>query len=202
MSATIQRIALDRLRAHRDNPNVMSASTRRKLAGHIRRTGRYPPLIVRPVQGEPDQYQLLDGHQRADVLREIGHHDAECVIWDVDDEQAAMLLLTLNRLQGDDDPKQRGSLLQTLAERMDPDSLAALVPEDASQIDRLIELADPPPGDLAPPPEVEDMPHAVTFFLTGAQRSRLRKRLRAVCADPSEALVQALDLDGSDDTDQ
>ena len=68
------------------------------------------------------------------------------------------------------------------------------LPDDAASIRKLIELNDPPPAPVRPP-EVETMPHAVTFFLTGAQRRSLFGRLRSVARDRSEALVRLLRLD-------
>jgi len=196
MSATTQRIALSCLRAHPDNPNVMSDALLDTLARNIQRTGRYPPLIVRPHPQDATSFQLLDGHQRADILRRLGHTHAECVVWDVDDEQASVLLLTLNRLEGDDDPYRRGALLKQLTERMEIAEVAQLVPEDRDRIRRLVDITCPPP-EPAPAPDVNDMPQAITFFLTGVRRTRLLEKLRAVAPDRSEALAQLLELDAS-----
>lgn len=194
MTTSTQRIKLEQLAAHPDNPNVMSEALLIKLTRHIERTGQYPPLIVRPHPDEADRFQLLDGHQRAEVLRRLGHTDAACVVWDVDDAQASLLLLTLNRLQGADDPQRRGALLKRLTEQWKVSAVAELVPEESDRIRRLVQSTEPPPAP-APPPDVNDMPQAVTFFLTVAQRQRLLTKLRAVSRDRSAALVQLLELD-------
>jgi len=190
----MKQIDLDRLVAHPDNANVMPAHRLSKLAAHIKDTGWYPPLIVRQHPDQPDRFQLLDGHHRAEVLRQLGHRCAICDVWEVDDNQAAMLLLTLNRLQGDDDPQRRGLLLKRLAQDMDITALAARLPDDVQQIERLIALTQPPPPPAAPQP-LDDMPCAVTFFLTTQQRRSLLAKLRAVHADRSAALITLLALD-------
>lgn len=71
-----RRVALERLHAHPLNPNVMPAEVRAKLARHIERTGLYPPLIVMPDPDDVGEYRLLDGHQRAQVLADLGHEQA------------------------------------------------------------------------------------------------------------------------------
>lgn len=194
-------IALDDLESHPENANRMSEELLAKLVEHIRRSGQYPPLIVRPYSsgggaagGGGAKYQVLDGHHRLEALRRLGYVEARCDVWDVDDERARLLLLTLNRLEGRDDPELRGELLRKLAEEMDAKLLADWVPDDAAAIERLIKLTDPPPPP-APPPDLETMPHAVTFFLTGPQRRSLFARLHAVARDRSEALVTLLQLD-------
>lgn len=191
-------IALDDLQSHPENANRMPDDLLDKLIDHIRRSGQYPPLIVRPHPlgrgASGGRYQVLDGHHRLEALRRLGYTEARCDVWDVDDERARLLLLTLNRLEGRDDPERRGALLRRLAKEMDAKDLADLVPDDAAAIEKLIALTDPPPPP-APPPEVETMPHAVTFFLTGPQRRSLFARLRSVARDRSEALVRILELE-------
>jgi ParB-like chromosome segregation protein Spo0J len=188
-------IALEALEPHPDNANRMPEPLRAKLAEHIRDSGDYPPLIVRGHPSADDRYQVLDGHHRLEALRRIGYEEARCEIWEADDERAAVLLLTLNRLQGSDDPRRRGALLKKLAVSSDVRALAARLPEDAARIRRLIELSAPPPPPVAPP-DPATMPHTVTFFLTAPQRRRLLERLRAVARDRSAALIGLLELDG------
>ena len=92
-------VPLDDLVPHPLNSNVMSEDLREKLKAHIKRTRRYPFLVVRPF-GE--KYQVLDGHHRVAILRDLGHTEARCDVWDVDDREAKLLLATLNRLEGQD----------------------------------------------------------------------------------------------------
>ena len=63
-----QSIPLEDLRNHPLNSNVMSEDFREKLRAHIRRTGRYPFVVVRPHPAESGAYEILDGHDRVEVL--------------------------------------------------------------------------------------------------------------------------------------
>ena len=190
-------IPLDHLHAHPENANRMPEHLLVKLVEHIRVWGDYPPLIARPHPAQEDHYEILDGHHRAEALRRAGHAEARCEIWDVDDERARILLLTLNRLRGEDDPKRRGVILRQLSETMIATDLAARLPEDGAQIRKLIALTRPACS-LAEPPDVDEMPQAVTFFLTGVQRRALLGRLRPIARDRSRALVALLELDDPD----
>ncbi len=141
-SGRLVRVALDRLRPHPANTNVMDEERLQKLAENIRREGDYPPLVVRPHPDEEGAYQLLDGHQRADVLRRLGHQEATCFVWPCDDRTALMLLGTLNRLQGQDDFLKRAELLRELSELTSPEELAQLLPESAALIHQSLDLLD------------------------------------------------------------
>ncbi len=186
-------IALDLLDDHPDNANRMGEDLLAKLVAHIRDTGNYPPLIIRPHPQHAGRYQILDGHHRAKALHQLGRTEACCEIWDVDEAQTDLLLLTLNRLCGEDDPYRRGALLTRVAKLCGLKELAAKLPEDVQRIRKLIEATQAPPSPL-PPPDLASMPQAVTFFLTAGQRDRLFDRLKAVARDRSEALVVLLEL--------
>ncbi|TVQ53438.1 MAG: hypothetical protein EA377_07955 [Phycisphaerales bacterium] len=189
-------IPLDRLVPHPDNANRMTSGDRAKLMAHVRETGRYPAIIVRP-HPDPNRdgdYQVLDGHHRLEVLRELGYERANCEVWDVTDDQATLLLLTLNRLRGEDDPEKRGALIQRLAQKQDVRDLLDRLPDPPARVEKLLDLHAGAPA-VRKPPRLEAMPHAITFFLTGAQRNRLLSKLKKIDRDRSVALVHALDLD-------
>ena len=121
-------------------------------------------------------YQLLNGHHRARVLRELGHTHARCDVWLVNDADARLLLATLNRLEGRDDPAARGELVARLMQDLSPDDLVRLLPEPAEAIERLKRLASPPPTPADPatlPPRERPM----TFFLTEAQHALVTEAL-------------------------
>jgi hypothetical protein len=119
-----------------------------KLAENIAREDNYPPLVVRPHPTEAGSFQVLDGHQRRRILQRLGHERATCYVWPCDDETALLLLATLNRLEGQDDPRLRAELLRRLSELSSPDELALLLPDDASSIRASIALLDSNLDDL------------------------------------------------------
>ena len=158
MANSIQSIALDKLVAHPDNPNRMSKANFAKLIRNIKRTGRYEPLVVRPcpdARGARDDehrasgikhrdcFQIINGHHRCRALLQLGCKTADCVVWDIDDEQTDIFLATLNRLAGSDELDKKLKLLRRLNKRMDAGRLAKLLPQTAKQIERLAGLKVP-----------------------------------------------------------
>ena len=168
-------VPLDDLRPHPLNSNVMPEDLREKLKAHVKRTGRYPFLVVRPHPEEPGKFQVLDGHHRVEVLRELGHTDARCDVWDVNDREAKLLLATLNRLQGQDVPIRRAELLHELLGEMSLDDLAGLLPETDKQLEELHALLEFPAEEIAALLEEQAaeaekvLPRVMSFVVTPEQ---------------------------------
>jgi ParB family chromosome partitioning protein len=174
-------VPLDDLRPHPLNSNVMSEDLREKLKTHIRRTGRYPFLVVRPHPDEPGHYQVLDGHHRVEILRELGHAEARCDVWQVDDREAKLLLATLNRLQGQDVPIRRAELLHELLGEMSLDDLAGLLPETDKQLEELHALLEFPAEEIAALLEEQAeeaekvLPRVMSFVVTPEQEQLIEQ---------------------------
>ena len=168
-------ILLSDLLPHPLNANVMPKDYRRKLKAHIKRTGRYPFLVVRPHPKETGKYQVLDGHHRIGILKELGHEQARCDVWEVDDREAKLLLATLNRLEGQDQPVRRAQLIHDLLGELSVDDLAGLIPEGERQIEDLHSLLEFPADEVAA--ELEDeaektekvLPRVMSFVVTPDQ---------------------------------
>jgi ParB-like chromosome segregation protein Spo0J len=140
---TIIRIPLDKLLPHPENPNRMSKATFEKLKRHIKQSHNYEPLIVRRHPEIEDCFQIINGHHRADTLRQIGETFADCVIWDIDDDQTRLLLATLNRLGGKDELAAKVELIKNLSEKFSSKELAKLLPDTKSAIEKLKDITKP-----------------------------------------------------------
>ena len=177
------RIPLDRLLPHPANANVMDEARLEKLAANIQRQDDYPPLIVRPHPDKAGYYQKLDGHWRAEVLKRLGYEDARCYIWPCDDEMALVLLATLNRLEGQDDPTKRAVLLRQLTEMTSVDDLGALLPEDAGDVTRSLAFLDLNLDDLLADLQREakgDGLRSITFAVTPEDEATIEEAVAAV----------------------
>ncbi|MGB0768001.1 MAG: ParB/RepB/Spo0J family partition protein [Phycisphaeraceae bacterium] len=165
-----------------------------KLANEIERTGLYPPVIVRPI-GE--RYQILDGHHRAVVLERLGHTAVHAVVWPVDDEQALVMLASLNRMRGEDDPRKRAALLAKLCVSMDAGELAKRLPEDVGRVNKLLELHHAAPPSPKPPNAMEEMPVCLHFFVLPRERKAVEACLREHGGPREAALLSLLGLSES-----
>jgi ParB-like chromosome segregation protein Spo0J len=170
-----QTIPLDALIPHPLNSNVLPPEFFEKLQAHIKRTGRYPHVIVRPHPSEPAHYEILDGHHRVSILRELGHSEVRCDCWDVDDREAKLLVGTLNRLEGQDLPLRRAQLIHELLAEWNASDLAGLLPETEAQILDLQSLLTFPAKDIAAQLEAEaaerekDLPVLLHYVVTPEQ---------------------------------
>src|SRR2546426_2399515 len=176
-----QMVPLDDLTAHPLNANVMSEELQAKLTAHIKRTGRYPFLVVRPHLEQPGKFQVLDGHHRVDILRSLGHREARCDVWDVDDREAKLLLATLNRLQGQDQPIRRAQLIHELLGDISVEDLAGLLPETDKQLEELHALLEFPAEEVAAfleeqAEEAEKvLPRVMSFVVTPEQEQLIEQ---------------------------
>jgi ParB/RepB/Spo0J family partition protein len=130
-------IPLKDLSPHPMNPNQMSAQAFKKLVAHIKRSGNYEPIIVRSHPAKNGLFQCLNGHHRVKALQQLGFAAADCIAWDVDDEQALVLLTTLNRLTGADLLEKKSDIVKELSKIYDPKKLSAMLPDSRKSIERL-----------------------------------------------------------------
>jgi ParB-like chromosome segregation protein Spo0J len=174
-------IPLNDLIPHPLNANVMSADLREKLTAHIKRSGRYPHLVVRPHPEQPEKYQVLDGHHRLAILKDLGHREVRCDIWDVDDREARLLLATLNRLEGQDQPMRRAQLIHELLGEMSLEDLAGLLPETDRQLEELHALLEFPADEVAAlleeqaDEEERVLPRVMSFVVTPDQEQLIEQ---------------------------
>jgi ParB-like chromosome segregation protein Spo0J len=174
-------VPLDDLVAHPLNSNVMPDDLREKLRAHIKLTGRTPHLVVRPHPTKEGKFEILDGHHRAAILRELGHTEARCDVWDVNDREAKLLLATLNRLEGQDEPIRRAQLIHELLGEMSLDDLAGLLPESDRQLQDLHALLEFPAEEIAAlleeqaAEEEKVLPRVMSFVVTPEQEQLIEQ---------------------------
>lgn len=175
MENTVKSISLEKLEAHPDNPNQQSKGNFGKLVRNIERTGRYEPILVRPHPEKEDRFQIINGHHRRKALDKLGYESADCIVWDLDDEQTDILLATVNRLCGTDKLDKKINLLKRLNKSMEPVKLAKLVPQTAKQIEQLTNLKMP----RRPAEPAGFFSNPMVFFVNDGQREVIEKALSA-----------------------
>ncbi len=176
-------IAVEDLVPHPLNANVMPTDLREKLTAHIKRTGRYPHIIVRPHPDQLEKYEVLDGHHRLAILKDLGHREVRCDVWDVDDREAKLLLATLNRLEGQDQPMRRAQLIHELLGEMSLEDLAGLLPESDRQLEELHALLEFPADEVAAlleeqaDEEEKVLPRVMSFVVTPDQEQLVEQAI-------------------------
>jgi len=192
---TIVSLPLRKLYPHPDNANRMSKAKFNKLIAHLEATGQYEPLVVRNHPHKENTWQILNGHHRLRVLRQLKHTHADCVVFAANDEQSRLYLLNLNRLVGRDNVYKKAKLIERLCRHFSPRDLAKRLGESKTAIEKLARLSKDQPL-----PKTQGKPFLLpmTFFMTESQHAtitrafdkanransdgpRSQKRLAALC---------------------
>ena len=85
------------LRPFRDHPYyVRNDAEMDALADSIREHGVLSPLIVRPLEDAPGEYEVVSGHRRLFAAKLAGLHEVPAMIRELDRDAAAILLVDSN----------------------------------------------------------------------------------------------------------
>ena len=122
------------------NPNRMNSEQFKKLKSEIQSRGMILPLVVRPLDSEKKKFQIIDGEHRWKIARELKLKSLPCIVVSLDDIQAQIKTLQLNRLRGEDDPLLLARLLRELDFNLEREELYHQLPYDQFEIDHLLHL--------------------------------------------------------------
>jgi len=177
-----QTIVIEHLCPHPGNPNRMDDKTFAKLLTHLKKTGRYEPIVVRPLADKEGAYQIINGHHRVRALKQLGYTEVQCVVWNVDDTEARLLLATLNRLHGNDNPARKTELYRQLSQNLRLPELSKLLPQNLKSIERVIA------GFANSKQKRTEQAFLIpmTFFLTAEQKEVVEKALKKACGDDTQ----------------
>jgi len=133
------KLAIEQITTNQYNPNVMERGDLEKLKELIKREGNYPPLIVNHRDGK---YYLIDGHQRLQVLKELGYTEVKVDIWEVDEETELMLLATINKLRGKMLRAKKKILYEKIKQRLPKEMIEQLSPENRNFLNEVFGIVD------------------------------------------------------------
>lgn len=97
--AGLRELPVDLIERSRYQPRVdFNEDALQELADSIRAQGVIQPLVVRPLEGHPNRYELIAGERRWRAAQLAGLHEVPAVIREVDD-QAAMAMALIENIQ-------------------------------------------------------------------------------------------------------
>lgn len=115
-----QRIPIEFLRANPRNPRrTFDASDLDNLANSVREKGVVQPIIVRPVAGATDSYEIIAGERRWRAAQKAGLHEVPVVVHDVSDKEALELAIIENVQRSDLNPLEEAHGYQQLIDEHD-----------------------------------------------------------------------------------
>ena len=93
----ITNIPIDKLHAFEGHPyKVLDNDEMNDLIGSIQKSGILTPLLVRPLEGTPDEYEVISGHRRLHAAQKAGLETVPAFIHAIDRDAASILLVDSN----------------------------------------------------------------------------------------------------------
>ena len=118
------------------------------LAASIRENGLLQPIVVRPVAGATDRFELVVGERRFRAISRLGWEDVPVVVRDATDETLLVLALVENLQREALNPLEEAEGYVALSERfqLNHTDIAKAVGKDRSTVTNLIRLLKLPPS--------------------------------------------------------
>ena len=90
-------ISINKLHPFKDHPyKVLDNDEMNSLIGSVQEHGILSPLIVRPLEGTTDQYEIISGHRRFRAAQKAGLSEVPAFIHPVSRDEAAIMLVDSN----------------------------------------------------------------------------------------------------------
>jgi ParB/RepB/Spo0J family partition protein len=128
---------------HWEHLRVRHPARQRRLLASLAEFGQQTPIVVVPVEGQPDRYVVIDGYKRMAALQQLGRDTVEAVVWPMS-EAAAILLDRSLRLSEQETALEVGWLLAELEQRFNYglDELARRFDRSVSWVSRRLALVE------------------------------------------------------------
>jgi ParB family chromosome partitioning protein len=122
-----------------------------ELAASIRERGIIQPIVVRPVRGAHDAYEIIAGERRWRAAQRAAVHEVPIVVLDVSDGEALELAIIENVQRADLNPIEEANGYQALIEQYEhsQEGVAKIVGKSRAHVTNTLRL-------LKLPPEVQD----------------------------------------------
>jgi ParB family chromosome partitioning protein len=144
-----RKVPVESLRPNPRNPRKdFSDAELAELADSVRERGIIQPILVRPVKGKTDAYEIVAGERRWRAAQRAGLHDVPIVPLDINDAQALEFAIIENVQRTDLNPLEEAAGYLALMEEFDHDQedVAKIVGKSRSHIAntvRLMKLSEP-----------------------------------------------------------
>ena len=90
-------ISINQLHPFKNHPyKVLDNDEMNNLIESVQEHGIMSPLIVRPLEGTTDQYEIISGHRRFRAAQKAGLNEVPAFIHPVSRDEAAIMLVDSN----------------------------------------------------------------------------------------------------------
>jgi len=138
-----RRVPIEFLRPNPRNPRRNFPETELdELAASMRERGIIQPIVVRPVRGATDSYEIIAGERRWRAAQRAGLHEVPIVPLDVNDDEALQLAIIENVQRSDLNPLEEAAGYQSLINEFShsQDAIAKMVGKSRSHVANTLRL--------------------------------------------------------------
>jgi ParB family chromosome partitioning protein len=138
-----RRVATSALRPNARNPRRAFSNTELdELVASLRERGIIQPIVVRPVRGALDAYEIIAGERRWRAAQRAGLHEVPVVIIDATDAEALQLAIIENVQRADLNPLEEADGYHALMEEFgnSQDEIAKTIGKSRSYVANTLRL--------------------------------------------------------------
>ncbi|EKS33923.1 ParB/RepB/Spo0J family partition protein [Afipia clevelandensis] len=142
-SRTPRRVPIEFLKANPRNPRrTFSDAELDELSSSIKQHGVIQPIVVRPVKGAADRYEIIAGERRWRASQRAGLHDVPIVTVEVTDSAALEIAIIENVQRSDLNAMEEAQGYHALATeyKHSADDIAKLVGKSRSHVANMMRL--------------------------------------------------------------
>jgi ParB family chromosome partitioning protein len=138
-----KRVPIEFLRANPKNPRKQfDEEELENLSSSIREKGILQPILVRPVAGRKDSYEIIAGERRWRAAQRAGVHDVPVTLLEINDKEALEIAIVENVQRADLNPLEEAMGYDNLVEQFHytQNDLAKVVGKSRSHIANTLRL--------------------------------------------------------------
>ncbi len=148
-SRSQRRLPTEFLRANPRNPRrTFDSDDLDDLTNSVREKGIVQPILVRPVAGATDSFEIIAGERRWRAAQKAGLHEVPVVVHDVSDKEALELAIIENVQRSDLNPIEEARGYQQLIDdySYSPSTLASSIGKSRPHVANTLSLLKLPPS--------------------------------------------------------
>jgi len=179
-----RRVPIELLRANPANPRkTFGDAELEELTASIREKDVIQPILVRPVPGAAESYEIIAGERRWRAAQRAGLHDVPVIVVEADDRQALELAIIENVQRADLNPLEEARGYEALLNQFGytQNDLSRVVGKSRSHVANMLRLS--------------RLPESVKAQVGGGQLSAGHARALLSVADP-EAVAKRVIAQG------
>src|SRR6201995_1109761 len=138
-----RKVPIEFLKPNPRNPRrAFSEAELGELAASIKEHGVIQPIVVRPVKGSPDRFEIIAGERRWRASQAAGLHEVPIVPVDVSDSDALELAIIENVQREDLNPLEEAQGYHVLADefKRSQEEIAKIVGKSRSHVANMMRL--------------------------------------------------------------